>query len=63
MYANKIPKNVKSWMEEHNFSDLEIDYFNTNTEYNSKIQGIMSLLYDLGLYDEAEVNEPEKAVA
>ncbi|MEM3237830.1 MAG: hypothetical protein QXX11_02775 [Thermoplasmata archaeon] len=50
-------------MKEHNFSDLEIDYFNSGSDYNSKIQEIMNLLYDLGLYEEFEVNEPVKAAA
>ncbi|MGC8496515.1 MAG: hypothetical protein ACP5NL_00730 [Thermoplasmata archaeon] len=63
MYANKIPKDVKIWMKEHNFSDLEIDYFNSGSEYNTKIQEILNLLYDLGLYEDFEVNEPVKAVA
>ncbi len=63
MYANKMPKDVKTWMQKHNFSDLETEYFNADFDYSSKIQEIVNLLYELGLYEQFEVKESVKAVA
>jgi hypothetical protein len=63
MYANTLPKNVKTWMKKRTLTDLESEYFYSGSDKSIKIQEIINLLYDLGQYNKVEVETPAEVTA
>jgi hypothetical protein len=63
MYANALPKNVKTWMKKRTLTDLESEYFYSGSDKSIKIQEIINLLYDLGQYNKVEVETPAEVTA